>query len=158
MERTRNVWFTATLVLASALVLTSALSFYYYAQYVGSEKRYTDTLSSLNDVSYRVNILIKHSNGTRNWYNQTLIPVGWSLFNATKKITGDRVEGTWSSFGVFVTSINGVKGIGPNYWLWYAWDGGEKKWIQGATGSESYILKQGETVAWLLTSDWMATP
>jgi hypothetical protein len=78
-----------------------------------AEQRYKDTLSSLNDISYKVNILIKYSNGTKTWHNQTIIPIGWSLFNATLKVTGGKVEGSWSSFGVFVTSINGVSGTGP---------------------------------------------
>jgi len=154
----RNVWFITSLVAVSALVLTSALSFHYYAQYVAAEKRYTDTLSSLNDVSYKVNILVKYSNGTKSWYNQTIIPIGWSLFNATSKATGGKVEGSWSSFGVFVTSINGVKGVGPDYWLWFTWDASKKEWVSGPTGADSHIMKQGETVAWLLTADWTATP
>jgi hypothetical protein len=147
-----------SLVLASALVLTSALTLHYYSQYVTAEKRYTDTLSSLNEVSYKVNILINYGNGTKRWYNMTTIPIGWSLFNATLRATGGRVEGTWYSFGVFVTSINGVKGTSSKSWLWFSWDKAKSRWNQGATGSESYILKQGDIVGWLLTSEWTATP
>lgn len=158
MSKSRSIWFTSSLVLASALVLTSALTVYYNAQYVAAEKRYTDTLSSLNDVSYKVNIMINYGNGTKTWYNQTIIPVGWSLFNATSKATGGGVEGTWYSFGVFVTSINGVGGTESLYWLWFTWDDVENKWVSGQTGADSYIMSHDETAAWLLTDDWTATP
>ena len=158
LSKGRNMWFNLSLILASALVLTSALSFYYYSNYTMAEQRYKDTLSSLNDVSYKVNILIKYSNGTKTWHNQTIIPVGWSLFNTTLKVTGGKVEGSWSSFGVFVTSINGVSGTGPKYWLWFTWDEGNKGWTSGQTGADSYIMKPGDTIGWLLTDDWKATP
>ena len=154
----RNTWFTISLVLISGLVLTSGLSFYYYAQYSATEKKYTDTLSSLNEISYKINILIKYSNGTKSWYNQTIIPIGWSLLNATQKATGDRVKGNLYPFGFFVTSINGVEGTGSYSWLWFMWDNSKKEWTSGTSGADSYIMKQADTVAWLLTNDWSATP
>lgn len=158
MRATRSVWFTVSLALASGLVLTSALAFYYYSQYVTAEKRYADTLSSLNEISYKVNILINYGNGTKRWYNQTTIPVGWSLFNATSRATRGNVEGISYPFGVFVTSINGVKATGTKFWLWFSWDKAKGKWHQGDTGAESYIMKQGDIVGWLITSDFTATP
>lgn len=158
MNAGRNIWFTISLVLVSALVITSALSFFYYSNYVTTEEKYANTLLSLNGVSYKFNTLIDYNNGTKIWYNQTIIPIGWSLFNATLKTTGGKVEGSWSDFGVFVTSINEVQGNGPEYWLWFSWDEAENRWMSGQTGAESHILTQGETVAWLLTNDWAATP
>ncbi len=153
-----NTWFTISLVLTSVLVLTSGLTIHYYGQYVDAEKNYRNTLSSLNDVSYKVNILIEYRNGTRAWYNQTIIPVGTSVLNTTSKVVGGKIEGQWYSFGVFVTSLNGVRAIGSNSWLWFNWDRAQNRWIQGASGPESYILKQGDTIGWLLTDDWTATP
>jgi hypothetical protein len=154
----RNIWFTLSLVLVSALVITSELSVHFYAQYVIAEEKYTNTLLSLKDVSYEVNLLINYNNGTKRWYNQTIVPIGYSLFNATIKITDGQVEGSWSDFGVFVTAINGVQGSGPEYWLWFRWDETENRWMSGATGPNSHIITQGETAAWLLTNDWAATP
>lgn len=154
----RNTWFTISLVLTSALVLTSGLTINYYGQYVDAEKNYLNTLSSLNDVSCKVNILIDYRNGTREWYNQTIIPVGTSVFNATSKAVGGKIEGQQYSFGVFVTSLNGVRAIGSNSWLWFNWDSAQNRWTLGASGPESYILKQGDAVGWLLTDDWAATP
>jgi hypothetical protein len=92
------------------------------------------------------------------WYNETRIPIGWSFYNATNKITNGNVEGIWSEFGVFVTAINGVEGSGPQYWIWFTWDEATKQWTSGATGTDVHILRQNEIVAWYLTDDWMATP
>jgi hypothetical protein len=158
LGKSHNVWFTISLVLVSGLVLASSLAAYYYAQYRAADKRYVDTLSSLNDVSYSVNLLIEYSNGTKAWHNQTIIPVGWSLLNTTYKVTGGRVDGTRYSFGFLVTSINGVKAMGDISWLWYTWDTNQRIWVLGASGSESYSMKQGDVVAWLLTSDFSALP
>jgi hypothetical protein len=158
LSKSHNVWFTISLLLVSGLVLTSAVATYYYIRLTAAEKLYADTLSSLNDVSYRVNLLIEYGNGTKTWRNQTIIPVGWSLYNTTSKVTGGRIEGTWFSFGFFITSINGVQGTGPSYWSWYTWEREQSKWVPGASGAGSYIMKQGDVVAWLLTSDFSATP
>ena len=158
LNKSHNVWFTISLILVSGFVLASSLAAYYYAQYRAADKRYVDTLSSLNDVSYSVNLLIEYSNGTKAWHNQTIIPVGWSLLNTTHKVTGGRVDGTQYAFGFFVTSINGVQGTGPSYWSWYTWEKEQSKWVLGASGAESYTMKQGDVAAWLLTSDFNATP
>ena len=49
-----------------------------------------------------------------------------------------------SSFGEFVTTINGVEGNGPKYWLFYVND-------EAATvGSSEYVTHDGETIEWRL--------
>jgi uncharacterized protein YbdZ (MbtH family) len=154
----RNKWFTIALVFAAAVVLTSATAFYCYANWTSAEERYQTTLTSLQDLSYTVNVLIKSENGQAVWHNQTRIPIGWSFYNTTEKVTEGRIEGSWSEFGVFVTSINGIAGNGPAYWLWFTWDENAKQWTSGMTGTDAHIMRQNETVAWLLTDDWIATP
>jgi hypothetical protein len=158
MTMIRNKWFTIALVLAAVASLTSATTFYSYANWQLTEERYQTTLTSLEDLSYTVNVLIKTRDDHEEWYNQTRIPIGWSFYNTTEKITNGNVEGIWSEFGVFVTSINGVEGNGPKYWIWFIWDETGKQWTSGATGSDAYIMRQNETVAWYLTDDWMTTP
>jgi uncharacterized protein YbdZ (MbtH family) len=154
----RNKWFTIALVLAAAVVLTSATTFYSYANWMSTEERYQTTLASLQDLSYTVNVLIKSENNQSVWHNHTRIPIGWSFYNTTEKVTNGHIEGSWGEFGVFVTSINGVDGNGPAYWLWFTWDETAKQWTSGMTGADAHIMRQNETVAWLLTEDWMATP
>lgn len=49
-----------------------------------------------------------------------------------------------SSFGEFVTTINGVEGNGPKYWLFYV-DG------EAATvGASEYVTSDGESIEWRL--------
>lgn len=158
MNKVRNIWFTLSIFLASAVVITSSLAFSYYSNYVASEQRYKDTLSTLDGISYKVNIMIEYSKDSKTWYNQTVIPIGWSLFNATAKATGGKIEGQWYSWGVFVTSINSVSGTGPKYWLWFTWNNSKKEWVYSQSGADSYIMKQGEIVSWFLTDDFSATP
>jgi len=144
------------LVLASTTVLVSGLAIYYYTSYVVLEKRYDDTVSTLNAATYVVKILVKYDNGTKVWYNQTRIPIGWSLLQATNRTTGWKVLGQKFAFGTFVISINGVPGKGPAYWIAYSWDG--RKWTSINVGSDQYLLREGEIVAWYLTEDWAKTP
>ncbi|MCW4039232.1 MAG: hypothetical protein NWE83_00605 [Candidatus Bathyarchaeota archaeon] len=158
MSRKQNKWFVITLVLAAVVALTSATATYSYANWQLAEERYQTTLTSLQDLSYTVNVLIKSGADQMEWYNDTRIPIGWSFYNATDKITNGNVEGIWSEFGVFVTAINGVEGNGPQYWIWFTWDEATKQWTSGATGTDVHILRQNEIVAWYLTDDWMATP
>lgn len=153
-----KMWFTIALVLATAVVLMSATTFHYYTNWVSAEERYRITMASLHDLSYTVNVLILSEDNHAAWYNQTRIPIGWSLYNTTEKVVDGNINGLWSEFGVFVTSINDVDGNGPAYWLWFTWDAHVNRWISGMTGANAHIMRQNETVAWLLTDDWMATP
>jgi hypothetical protein len=156
MKTSLNVWFTLALVLACTTVIASVVAVYYYMSFSTLEKRYANTLAALNSLAYTVRILIKYGNGSSVWYNQTLIPIGWSLLQATNKTTGGKVLGQRYSIGTFVTAINGVPGNGPQYWIAYSWNGTE--WVPLETPTELYILRQGEIVAWYLTDDWSKSP
>jgi uncharacterized membrane protein len=151
-----NTWLMLSFILAIATILTSALSIHFYMRYTDTERKYVDALEALNTLTYSVNILVKYNNGSFVWYNRTLIPIGWSLLQATNKTTGWKLAGERFLFGVVVTSINGVQGKGPCYWLCYRWDG--EKWVLLEVGADQYILKQNEIVAWYLTDDWSKTP
>ena len=123
--------------------------------YSTSERRYADTVVALDSLTYSVRILVKYNNGTKQWYNQTRIPIGWSFVQATNKTTGEKVLGQRYSFGIFVTSINGVPGNGSDFWFAYSWNG--KNWVLLEVAPEQYTLWQGEIVAWYL-NDGYKTP
>ncbi|MEM2583904.1 MAG: hypothetical protein QXP99_00010, partial [Thermoproteota archaeon] len=120
------------------------------------EKTYSELLKSVEGITNRVNILIKYENGTKTWFNNTRIPVGWSLFNATVYLTNGRVNYQSFPFGIFVLGINGVNSHDSYYWIWYRWNPVEKDWMLGETGCDSYFLKDGDVLAWYLvdTSNW----
>jgi len=149
VKTVRNIWFITSICLLIGIVITSSYTVYYYQAYVTMEKQYKDTAAKLKDVSLTVNILVKYSNGTKTWYNQTLIPVGWSLFNATKKATHDNIEYLYPE-NPFITAINGVKQIGALYWMWYTWNATSSSWKIVWSGANDYILRDKDTIAWYL--------
>lgn len=152
-----NKWFTISLVLLCAFTYSCLISVYFYGQYLIAQENYQNTLSALDDISYKVNILVEYGD-TKTWYNETIVPVGCSLLNATSKATGGEVAGETLSFGFLVKSIGGVYATQSNSWLWFSWNKVEMRWTQGPSSSDAYLMKQGDVVAWLLTDSWTALP
>lgn len=104
----------------------------------------------IEPITLRVNLLIKYDNGTKKWFNNTLVPVGWSLFNLTFYVLEGKVEYRVYPLGVFVTGINGVSQRGNHYWFWYRWDTTTRDWVLGEVGAGSYILRRNDVLAWYL--------
>lgn len=176
----RNIWFFVSICLIVITAINASLTIYYYGRTVNDEKQYNDITGKYNDlvtkyndiivkyndlavkynestmklkdVAYNVDILIKYENGTKVWYNQTTIPIGWSLFNATLKITNGNVIYSTAFGSPYITTINGVKSIGSFAWIWYTWNSSSAKWTVGATGSNEYILRDKDVAAWYLAN------
>lgn len=163
MSKTSNPWFSATLILIIATIIGLGTTLHYYQNFVNADNQYKDSLKTINklnqillDISPK--IMVKYSNGTEVWYgNLTILPIGWSLFNATHNITNGRIEYQQFAFGTFITSINGVEQSQNNFWLWYIWDANSTSWTFGPTGAEAYRLKSEDIVAWYL-SDGSSPP
>lgn len=100
--------------------------------------------SELNSLTILVNLKLDYGNGTISWYNNTRVPVGTTLFNATDRIAD--VEYTVFEIGVFVDSINGVGDKPGRWWLWYYYD---NEWKYGPVGSNQWILHDGDIVSWI---------
>ncbi len=119
-------------------------------QYESEKQNLTELLERYRSCVMQVNICIDYRewNGTVVWYNNTMIPLGYDMLNATKLIA--EVEYTyWSAYQAsFVDAINGVSNEHPYYWMWLYWDQNEKTWKYGAVGADSYILKPDETIMW----------
>ncbi|MGB9718475.1 MAG: hypothetical protein ACPL4E_08565 [Thermoproteota archaeon] len=111
---------------------------------------------SVETITLRVSLLVKYDNDTGVWFNNTLVPVGWTLFNLTLYALGGKVDYQVHPFGVFVTGINGVSQHGSHYWFWYRWDHETRDWILGETGADSYVLRRNDVLAWYLAdaSSW----
>jgi hypothetical protein len=137
------------------LILTSygALYFSQQASTLESENEYLR--SRLGSVSETVNVGIDFGNGTRLWYNDTYVPVGSSIFNATYISTGGRLASQVYSLGnvseVFVTGILGLSGNSSSYWLWYYLDNSTHQWAEAALGADSFLAVQGGTYLWNYT-------
>jgi hypothetical protein len=121
-----------------------------------------ERLSKMVDaISVKTNILINYGNGTLQWHNDTLVPFGATLFDATRAVTEVKYE-FYSGLGVFVTSINGVENNADEMksWLWWYWDFTSSEWKLGDVGCDQHILHRGDVVAWFYESyaTWPPSP
>lgn len=119
---------------------------YYYMRCLEYER----LLKEYESCVIRVNICIDYYgwNGTIIWHNNTIVPLGCNLFEATKKVV--TVNATyWPAFNShFVDAINGVWRNQTYFWMWYRWDNATKTWIYGNVGPDLYILSDGEIIKW----------
>jgi len=158
-KKSSNPWFISTLALIAMLVMSVSVAFYYYSAYNNLEQNYNRLLSDLREVTNSVNLLVEFNNGTKVWYNGTLVPIGWSLFNLTLRAIGE-VEYQTIYGSVLITEIMGKRSSGSFFWLWYSWNSSSKDWDLGMVGADQYVLHEGDTLAWYLvdTSDFPNVP
>jgi hypothetical protein len=130
----------------ASLVLTSCIAGYYYME----SQNLTELLEKYGSCIMRVNICIdyKEWNSTVVWYNDTIVPLGCDLLQATKMVA--TVNSTyWPTIGAsFVDAINGVWKTSLYYWMWRYWDQNENEWKYGPVGADCYKLTNGEIVMW----------
>ncbi len=91
-----------------------------------------------------INIGLKYE-GNLVWYNDTEVPAGSSLLEATAKIAD--VEYKRYPYGAFIESINGIKNRGSMYWIWWMWND-KSGWTLGPVGADRYVVGDGETYIW----------
>ena len=166
-----NRWAWVCLGLLCWAVAASALALHYYNAYRTYEALYTTTLAELGRLTVEVNILIDYGNGTRVWYNNTLVPLGSTLFNATLMVAVVNYtfykwpgQGYPNDMAVFVLAINGVwNDPGKQMaWLWWYWDPSEGKWVLGPVGCNhpNATVVDGGIYAWVYESyaSWPPPP
>ena len=134
------------LVLAWAIVATT-LTVYYYNECSTYKRLY----KSLTGKVVVVNIGIDYGNGTRTWYNGTMLPAGSTVLTALTAVS--RVEYTYGPYGAYITSINGLKerivskkeGFS---WMWYIYNATTGKLEYGPVAADRYTLSNGDIVLW----------
>ena len=119
---------------------------YYYTQYIETR----NTFQELKSLVISVNVLMDYGDETKSWHNETVI-AGSTVFDALLVVTKE-AEYETTAYGVFVTSINGVKNEGTassgHAWLWYYWDAATSKWVDLLKAADAYILKPNDSIAW----------
>jgi hypothetical protein len=119
--------------------------------YLVSLKTQLDTLvKEVESITLRVSLLVKYDNGTKTWFNNTVVPVGWTLLNLTAYDLKGMIDYEVYTFGVSITGINGVSQHETYYWIWYKWNPEAQDWTPGETGPDTYLLKDGDILAWYL--------
>ena len=150
-EKSGWMWVSAGLI--CGLIVTAYFTAYYYGEYTRYEGLYRATLKDLEALTMQVKILIDYGNGTRRWHNNTRVPLGFSLLNAT--LTVAKVDYSFMEFGgklyAWVKAINGVGGSPNKFWFWYYWNSTASKWESGPIASNAHILHHGDTVSWVYT-------
>ncbi|MFQ6085934.1 MAG: hypothetical protein ACE5OY_06705 [Candidatus Bathyarchaeia archaeon] len=140
----RDKWFWATIGTLCWAIAASLLGGYYYMQ----SQSLTAAVGEYERFTMRVNLCIDYGNGSRTWYNETLVPMGCNLLTATKEVAD--VESTfWPEYmASFVDSINGVANNATHYWMWSYWDEGSGTWAHGQVGADLYPLSPGHRALW----------
>lgn len=110
------------------------------------------------DATVAVNIGINYGAGAIEWHNDTMVPSGDTLLNATMSVA--TVEFTnFPAMGAFVTSING-RSQNPStnlYWMYWVYDAQTLQYELGPVGASSYLLTSDQTVQWYLSSSTWGT-
>jgi len=102
------------------------------------------------------NIEVNYGNGTVEWFNETDVPAGYTLFGLTQNLTLT----TYSYYAldepghVLIDSINNVTSYtDPSYawgysWIWYYWNNNGKNWVSGPVGCDAWLLENGGIYRW----------
>jgi len=131
------------------LIISGYMSVYYYNEYTKYQTLYNETVENLRELKSHmlVDVLIDYGNGTQEWYNETRVPIGATLFDATKEIA--KINYTTGQFGILITAINGRKGKPGYYWMWYIWNSTSGEWEMGPVAADAFTLHHGDTVSWV---------
>lgn len=143
----KGAWILAALLLAWALGSTTA-GVYYFTEYDKYQRLTQDLKQKLGEVSISVNIALDYGNGTRTWFNVTIVPVGATVYNATIKVA--TVESDPQYGASYIIAINGVRENKNQKmsWIWWYWDQAEHRWMPGPIASNAYVLTNGQIAIW----------
>jgi len=152
----KSGWIWISVGLLCGLIAASTIAAYYYGEYTKYQDLYKDTLQDLEALTMQVSILIDYGNGSREWHNNTRVPIGVSLLNATRMVAEVNYT-VYPELGAFVNAINNVGGDLGRYWLWCYWSlpipvtvlPPASPWAIGPSASDAYILHHGDILSWI---------
>jgi len=109
------------------------------------------TVTEQADVA--VNIGINYGTGPVEWHNNTIIPSGESLLNATMRVTTVEFS-SYPGLGAFVTGINGVNQdpAANLYWTFWAYNPQTQQYELPPVGASTYLLTSDQTIQWYYSS------
>jgi len=119
-------------------------------QYEFEKQNLTELLEKYGSCIMRVNIRIdyKEWNGTVVWYNDTIVPLGCNLLQATETVAV--VNSTyWPDLQASVVdAINGVWNSPPYYWMWLYQDANTTTWTYGPVGADLFTVESDQVFMW----------
>lgn len=101
-------------------------------------------------LAYQVHLLVDYGNGTRQWYNDTMVQPGWNGYVVSLVLLDGDLQATWyPQFGEhFVTGVNGVPGTSSESWFVWEYSGGA--WSLASSGADLIQTHNGTAIAWTL--------
>ncbi len=136
----KNKWAIAALVLVIWALGASFVAGYYWLQY-------NDLSQQTSGLRIIVNIGVDYGNGTRTYYNDTNAWTGETVLAVTERVA--TVETASSTYGTYVTAINGLKAEGDFGWTYWSWNSTGNSWDFAPVGADVYqIVANGSTFLW----------
>lgn len=112
-----------------------------------------DISTVLEGISLKVNILLSYGNGTKVWYNNTVLPLGSIAFTTIYSVADDiNYTDYGGELGILVTSINGVTNNLTHGWFYWYWDSGNSEWALPNYSCAKHILHREDTIAFTYAS------
>jgi hypothetical protein len=144
--------------LAVGLILASAYAGYYYLQYQQTNQSYQNVLHYVKGITYYSNVLFEFGNGTKLWFNNTRVPIGWNVYNVTLYLTHGNINATYyPKYGEhFVTGIEGVQNTASKFWFLWTYNS-TSSWQIAQVGADQLTIYNGSTYAWTFCGENPAT-
>ena len=80
-----------TLLLVALAVLSFSSTLYIYNEYRILDQNYQAMQGNIDNISINIDLIVDFGNGTILYFNQTRIPVGFSMYNSTEFIIGENL-------------------------------------------------------------------
>lgn len=98
---------------------------------------------------YAADILVDFGNGSRIWYNDTLVQPGWNMYTETVVLTHGDLQAVWyPQYGEhFVSAIDGVSNSQTLYWFLWTYNA-TASWQPASVGADELPVYNGSTFAW----------
>lgn len=106
-------------------------------------------------ITYSMNLLLESGNGTRRWYNDTLIQPGWNAYVVTVVVLNGNVQATWyPQYGEHL--VTGLGGLGNDVrqgksWFLWTWNS-TASWQTAEVGADQIPIRNGSVIAWTYCS------
>ena len=148
MVKRRTVVFMGLAFSVWAILATGMAGYYYL--------RFEDVMSAFQEIEssiIEVDFVIDYGNGTETWHNNTQLIAGETAFDALLAVATD-VQYESSSWGVFITSINGrAPLVGENkFWELSFWNTTMSDWIPSSAAADYCILSPDDSIKFEFTS------
>jgi hypothetical protein len=110
-------------------------------------------LTFTQQATVAVNVGINYGTAPIEWHNNTLVPSGQDLLNATMTVATVEFS-TYPGLGAFVTSINGRSQdpIASLYWTFWVYNQQTQQYELPPVGASSYLLTSDQTIQWYYSS------